>query len=189
MRRPATPTSVAEPTWLPLGRMRPVTVPQGIWAWLADPGSLTRRVKARCAGRFRVRVLQQGWGHAWASERRALGLPGRASALLREVELLCDGTPWVYARTVIPAQSLRGGARRLALLRDRPLGAVLFADPATTRGWVEIARLLPAHPIFQAAVRDVEGERPQVLWGRRTLFHFAGKPLLVNEIFLPTVPL
>jgi chorismate--pyruvate lyase len=89
---------------------------------------------------------------------------------------------------VIPAQSLRGGARRLSLLGDKPLGAVLFADPATRRDWIEIARLLPVHPIFQAAARDVEGERPQVLWGRRTLFRFAGQPLLVNEIFLPTVP-
>jgi chorismate--pyruvate lyase len=168
--------------------MRPVTVPQGIWSWLADPGSLTRRVTSRCAGRFRVRVLRQGWGHPCASERRALGLPGRASALLREVELLCDGIPWVYARTVIPAQSLRGAARRLALLGDKPLGAVLFADPATTRDWVEIARLLPLHPLFHAAARDLGDARPAALWGRRTLFRFAGQPLLVNEIFLPTVP-
>ena len=31
------------------------------------------------------------------------------------------------------------------------------------------------------------GRRVDDLWGRRTLFRYAGKPLLVNEIFLPAI--
>ena len=109
------------------------------------------------------------------------------AALVREVELLCHDQPWVFARTVIPATSLRGPARRLGRLRERPLGQVLFADPRTRRGSTEIARLLPRHPLFNVAV----GALPQIpaeIWGRRTLFYFAGHPLLVNEIFLPKIP-
>jgi chorismate lyase len=53
---------------------------------------------------------------------------------LREVYLLCDGVPWVYARTAIPRETLTGRHRRLAYLKTRPLGAMLFADPGMARG-------------------------------------------------------
>lgn len=110
-----------------------------------------------------------------------------AACLVREVELLCDEQPWVFARTLIPATSLVGGARRLARLGSKPLGAVLFADPSTKRAAMELARLTRRDPLFAAAV-DHLPLRPGQLWGRRTLFWYAGKPLLVNEIFLPTIP-
>jgi chorismate--pyruvate lyase len=105
---------------------------------------------------------------------------------VREVELLCDEMPWVFARSVIPATSLRGRARRLGNLGERPLGGVLFADPGLRRGVTQIARLLPRHPLYAAAC-DHLIEKPGELWGRRSVFFFAGKPLLVNEIFLPAV--
>jgi len=122
-----------------------------------------------------------------AGEARLLRLPRRHLALLREVELRCNGTPWVFARTLIPLSSLRGRARRLAFLENRPLGAVLFADPTTTRRRVEVAKLGPRHPLFATAVRNLD-HRPDALWGRRTLFNYGGRPLLVNEIFLPDIP-
>lgn len=108
--------------------------------------------------------------------------------MVREVELLGDGTPWVFARTLVPVSSLRGSARRLATLGNKPLGAVLFSDPSMRRGQIQIARLLPRHPLFIAATESLE-QKPAELWGRRTLFYLAGKPLLVNEIFLPNIPL
>lgn len=120
-------------------------------------------------------------------ERRLLGMPQGQTALLREVELLCDEQPWVFARTLIPASSLRGRARCLAHLRSKPLGAVLFADPATRRLALEVARLDARHALFHAASAHLS-EKPAELWGRRTLFAYAGKPILVNEIFLPAVP-
>ena len=107
--------------------------------------------------------------------------------MIREVELLCGSTPGVFARTVIPTASLKGAAGRLAHLGERPLGAVLFARPTTRRGRVEFARLTPGQPFYEAAVANLD-DRPNALWGRRTLFFYEGKPLLVNEIFLSGVP-
>jgi chorismate--pyruvate lyase len=43
-----------------------------------------------------------------ADEARALGLRLGAWAWIREVQLLGDGQPWVFARTLIPADTLRG---------------------------------------------------------------------------------
>jgi chorismate--pyruvate lyase len=175
-----------EPAWLNYRRGRPAGVPAPWFDWLRDQGSLTQRVLQACSGRFRVHLLHQGWGVPLASERRLLGMGRTRTSMLREVELRCDDAPWVFARTVIPARSLRGRARRLAHLGERPLGAVLFADPTTRRGRVEFARLRPGQPLFEAAVINLQ-RPPAELWGRRTVFYYAGKPLLVNEIFLPGV--
>jgi chorismate--pyruvate lyase len=108
------------------------------------------------------------------------------AALIREVELHCEDCPWVFARTVIPATSLQGSARRLAKLGEKPLGAILFADPRVRRGITQLARLQSRHPLFRAAAVHLI-EPPQGLWGRRTLFYYAGYPLLVYEIFLPDI--
>jgi chorismate--pyruvate lyase len=164
-----------------------VGVPAWLYPWLADRGSLTRHLTCACPGHFRVEVRAQGWDRVLSSERMALGMPRSGLALIREVELQCDGEPWVFARTVIPAGSLKGAARRLGLLGDRPLGAVLFADPSTVRGRMEAARFDARHAMFQAACGHWTAA-PAELWGRRTLFCYQGKPLLVNEIFLPDIP-
>ncbi len=170
-----------------IARLHRLGVPPAHIAWLRDPGSLTRAVVSACAGDFSVSVQSQGWGRALPSERAVLGLaPGRLS-LVREVELHCGQTPWVFARTLIPATSLRGAARRLARLRERPLGAVLFADPHTRRLGVQVARLTARHALYHAACAHL-AQGPEAIWGRRTLFSYAGKPLLVNEIFLPEIP-
>ena len=90
-------------------------------------------------------------------------------------------------RTVIPVRSLRGRLRRLAHLGTRPLGAVLFADPSTVRGRMEVARFDIRHALYQAACAHSEAPPPE-LWGRRTLFRYQDKPLLVNEVFLHDIP-
>ena len=98
---------------------------------------------------------------------------------------MCGATPWVYARTVIPVQTLRGPQRRLAHLGSKPLGAALFADPNLGRGAVEVACLAAGEKLFARAVG--EGISTEVIWGRRSLFWLGGSPLLVSEFFLPAL--
>lgn len=174
-----------EPVWIAWQRIKHAQVPSGIYTWLQDSTSLTARIKAACQdGKFRVRVVRQGWGRPLYSEVTLLGMRQGEIAIVREVELLCDGVPWVFARTLIPASSLSGPAKRLAHLGEKPLGAVLFSDKRAKRGITQVARLLPRHRLFVTAVAQL-AEPPTEIWGRRSLFHFSSKPLLVNEIFLP----
>ena len=133
-----------------------------------------------------MRLRSQGWGRPLYSEERLLGVRRGEAAIVREIELLIDGVPWVFARTVIPASSLRGPARRLTMLGTKPLGEVLFADPHTHRVVMEMAHFHARHNLFQQAVASLNTQ-PQELWGRRTLFDLAGSPLLVNELFLPAL--
>ncbi len=121
---------------------------------------MTLRLQQLCPGKFQVRVLSQVWGMPRIDEARVLGMkPGRL-AIIRQVQLLCDGHPRVYARTVIPVTSLRGKLQRLAHLGTRPLGGMLFADPGMQRGGVELARIWQGtvslsgrHPPFASAPR------------------------------------
>lgn len=155
--------------------------------WLLDSGSLTRRLRSICPGKFRVRVLWQGWNRPDDDETRILGLRLGAWVWIREVQLLGDDQPWVFARTLIPAQTLRGRGRRLTQLGTRPLGEVLFTDPEVRRGPVEIARILSGQRLHQRAFTGLF-EPLDVLWGRRSIFWIAERPLLVCEIFLPDLP-
>lgn len=186
MPNPILRSHARKPRWRDWALLRRGQVPPVLRDWLLDRGSLTRHVVQDCSGAFRVQVQRQVWGHPLPSEQRLLGLRHGTLALVREVELRCAERPWVFAKTLIPATTLRGGRRRLARLGDRPLGAVLFADPQVRRERVEIAMLLPRHILFrQATARGTP--TPPVLWARRTLFLMAGWPLLVNEVFLPEI--
>lgn len=173
--------------WKPNSRFPPTAIPAELYGWLLDPASLTQRLQQLCPGCFRVRVLAQTWGVPRLDERRALGMRTGTRAMIRQVQLLCDDIPWVYARTVIPAVSLRGRLKRLARLGTRPLGAMLFADPAMQRGVVELACIRRGEALYADAIHRLR-QRPAGIWGRRSVFRITGKPLLVSEIFLPDFP-
>ena len=178
--------SYLEPGWVDFNHRRFRAVPDAAYKWLKDESSLTQRVIAFCQGQFRVRLLQQQWCNPLVSEARFLSVKNTELSMIREVELLCNATPLVFARTIIPGSSFTGKARQLSCLGEKPLGAVLFSDPTTVRNKIQVARLLPRHALYNSAVAHIES-KPDELWGRRTLFEFAGKPLLVNEIFLPEI--
>jgi chorismate--pyruvate lyase len=177
----------SEPRWQPRACLRPAELPPGLSQWLLDPGSLTRRLRGACSGRFRVGVLGEYWARPLRSEAQRLGVePGRY-VWTREVQLFCDAQPWVFARTVIPAATLRGRGQRLKRLGDRPLGEILFTDPGARRGAVQIARITPGQRLHRRAFGAL-AEAPAAIWGRRSLFRIDGRPLLVCEIFLPGLP-
>ncbi len=147
--------------------------------WLLDDGSLTARLMVKSEGQFRVQLLRQYWHHASLSETRLLDIAPRARVLVREVILHGKDEPWVYARSILPYQSLQGPLRRLGKLDSRPLGAFLFSQPGMRRGAIQVS-------CFPVGSRKI----PQNLcsgasaWGRRSIFFIDGKPLLVSEIFL-----
>ncbi|MGD8842914.1 MAG: chorismate lyase [Gammaproteobacteria bacterium] len=172
------------PHWVPHRRWSGRRTRGEFRAWLLDAGSLTDRMRAACAGCFSVRVLDQGWHRPRLDEAGTLAMQRGVLGWIREVQLLCDGEPWVFARTVIPVTTLKGAQRRLARLGNRPLGAVLFADPGMRRDPVELACIRPGQAMFATATQGLR-HRPEGIWGRRSVFRVGGKPLLVTEVFLP----
>ena len=173
--------------WKPHSRFLRSTLPPKLCSWLLDTASLTLRLQQLCPGSFRVRVLSQTRGTPCIDEAQLLGMAGQQRAIIRQVQLLCDGQPWIYARTVIPVTSLRGRLRRLAHLGTRPLGGMLFADPGMRSGTVQLARIRAGVALYAAATSGLQ-QPPAEIWGRRSVFRIAGRPLLVSEIFLPGFP-
>lgn len=170
-------------TWRKRKQCLTLRAPVHIADWLFDPSSLTARLISACDGRFRVEVLSVQRGLPRLDEMLALHMRERNQALVRQVLLYCNDTPWVYARTVIPLTSLRGPLRGLTRLGNKPLGAVLFANKTMRRSEIEVTRLMPQHPCY-ASMRQ---HGRQTIWGRRSVFHLHKKPLLVSEFFLPAI--
>lgn len=154
--------------WRPLQHLDP---PAPVADWLADAGSLTRRLQRY--GRFSVMPRHQRIATPRADEACLLELSPRRYALIREVLLKLDGEPVVQARTVIPLSSLHGANRILGHMARRSLGSELFRPPAAARPMVWGARI--------PGTLLVDG---QPAWGRQSLFLKRGMPLLVSEIFL-----
>lgn len=175
-----------EPVWQQCDRLRRHALPASWRDWLIDDSSLTRRLRAACPEHFRVELISMRMERPMLSEARALARPLQEIALVRQVRLLCDEHPWVFARTVIPLTSLHGKLRRLALLGTRPLGEVLFADPRMQRQPLEVARITPRHRLYRMATMAQEKNSPSI-WGRRSVFRLQDKPLLVSEFFLPSL--
>lgn len=178
----------AEPLWRPARRLSRSGIPEKYLPWLLDTASLTERIIHQCqSGRFRVRLLEQRRTRPLRDEAAALGMRATSRAIVRQVQLLCGDTPWVYARTIIPPRTLARKSHRFTALGACSLGAMLFADPSTERGEVEITCLTLEDRLYHLAVRDLR-HKPETIWGRRSLFQFEGKPLLVCEFFLPDIP-
>jgi len=154
-----------------------------VWSRLTDRGSLTQQVRCDCSGQFSLAVLRHEFGRPTPEECQQLGIRDGELALIREVQLRCDGQPWIFAHTVIPRRSLRGRSRYLGRLGTRPLGAALFADPTMSRGALQLTELQPEHQLFRQAATKL-AKIPKGIPGRRSRFVIAGHPLLVAEFFV-----
>lgn len=165
-----------EPKWQRLS-YRHNALPASLNHWLLDQGSLTKKLVERSQGQFHIEVLQQKIQRPRLSEYKALGLCTHRWAVVREVVLYGNNTPWVYARTIIPLSTLKGPLRRLHYLGNRSLGGTLFADPSMRRQGLELAGVKSEH----LPTRFI---KEQSAWGRRSVFFIKNKPLLVCEVFL-----
>ena len=174
--------------WRDVNALSRRQLPNDMQAWVLDQGSLTRRLIEHCRPPFQVQVQSQGYGLPRFNERQALDLPNKQYCLIRQVLLVCDSTPMVFARTVVPLATLTGRERRLCGMGSRSLGAALFADPSMRRDSMQIAKIKPGDYFYQQACLPLT-QRPDHLWGRRSVFYLNRKKLLVSEFFLPTIAL
>ncbi len=161
-------------------------IPGSFRAWIEHAGSFMQRLVQHHIADARIHVLKQRWLRPKVDEKRLLGIEGSAPALVREVLIRSEGKQWMFARTVIPRDTLTGEEQQLAHLKDRPLGSVLFKDPTMKRSEFEFARLQSGEK-WHAQIAHVAGCALPDLWARRSLFSLQGKSLLLTEVFLPDI--
>ncbi len=160
----------------------PVNLSPYLINWLLDPGSLTARLKQHCRD-FRVELLGQQvmTNHEVTANNE---ISAGEQVIVREVLLYCDQQPHVFARSLLPLKSLTGEQQQLADLGTQPLGQVLFSDPALKRSTIEVAAF-DEHSSVMKLANQLGLRCNHLLWGRRSLFTLAQKPIAVAEVFLP----
>ena len=171
--------------------------------WLQADGSLTSRL--RVYGTVEVQVQQQGRRALWTEERADLQVSG---GYVREVVLLLNGRPAVWARSATTQAAIQGPWSALRGLGTRPLAELLFAGRHVERAPLQaqhLARcgLQASHIQGQWQVLQVlqensaqEAAPPQPhsslyaavpRWARSSVFWRHGHPLRVMEAFSPWV--
>lgn len=152
-------------------------------AWLVSNGSLTARLQARC-GDFAVQPLSVKYAKPIHDESALLRLPVHKTALIREVLLLSNRHPVVFAHSVLPRASLRGPWHQLGKLGNQALGATLFANLKVKRTPLSYKKLPRTHVLYQRASAHLTA-KPAYLWARRSIFSLNCANIIVTEIFLP----
>lgn len=153
-----------------------------LYDWLVDTGSLTARLKKYCQ-EFSVEILSEGHYPLSKDEKNKLNLADNIG-FVREVLLKLDGVPWVFARSVMPIDTLTGPGGELNQLGTRSLGSVLFSAPDMQRSEIEIAEFDAQSKVYNLFEEGLTRSATS-LFGRRSCFLLAGKSLLVSEVFLP----
>ncbi|MBJ7551203.1 chorismate--pyruvate lyase family protein [Marinomonas ostreistagni] len=161
--------------WHSINQVRRTSIPKDILPWLITRFSIT--AKLRQAGQLRVDVLEDSWQTPTPREQLRLRLKSRETARVRTVVLYLDNEPMLYARSIIPARSMKGSWRFLPYLGNQPLGGYVYKSRALRRSTTEVVKL-PAGLIQNSN---------EALWARRSVFIEYGPGILVNEAFYPAI--
>lgn len=152
-------------------------------AWLIDKGSLTARLQQRYPNFFVIPTIVK-YASPIQDEAALLHQPAYKTALIREVLLMGNSQPVVFAHSVLPRTSLRGSWNGLGRLGNKPLGATLFANPKVRRTQLSYKKLSFNHTLYQHAIEHLT-TRPEYLWARRSIFSSNCANIMVTEVFLP----
>ena len=137
-----------------------------ILSWLNEPGSITSRIKS--SSNFRLRLLRDAPGVIDSVEDDLI-IANYEENNIREVVLYSDEKPLVYAKSIIPIETINFGLRLLGNLKENPLGDILFSDPEIKKKYMLFAKFQSNEKIF---------------YGRKGIYAVKGYPFSVCEIFL-----
>lgn len=154
-------------------------LPGKVEDWLAEPGSLTARVRERCASKFRLHVIDE----QHVNDARVFEDVPSGNVFQRDITLGCGDRPLIFARTRVPEITLQAHPW-LAELGNKPLGARLFDEPGYMRGRFHVARLQAGEALYDYLNENVV-LLSQNLWARRARVELNGKPFEICECFLP----
>ena len=137
-----------------------------ILSWLNEPGSITFRIKSFSS--FRLKLLRDGPGEVDISEDDLI-ITNYKENNIREVVLYSDEKPFIYAKSILPLETIRFGLGALGSLKENPLGDILFSNPEIKKKYMLFAR-------FQS--------KEEIFYGRKGIYTVKGYPFSVCEIFL-----
>ena len=137
-----------------------------ILSWLNEAGSITSRIKS--FSNFKLKLLKDGPGEVDITEDDLI-ISNYEENNIREVILLSNEEPLIYAKSIIPLETIKLGLNILGNLKENPLGDILFSNPEIKKKYMLFAR-------FQS--------KEEIFYGRKGIYTVKGYPFSVCEIFL-----
>ena len=153
--------------------------------FLFEDGSLSRLIQDKFNGRFHIELINESWIMPMSYEKKVLSLRDNEIAFVRESYLNCNNKKLVYARTVIPKQTLKKKNQNLTKLGQKPLGEILFSNDNIYRANIKYARIPKSNELHNRAKGNLDISSD--LYSRQSIFYIKNKPLLVFEVFLPDI--
>ena len=130
------------PGWRPLSAAALRCLPTPLRAWASDAGSVTAALRRVCGEALECRLVAHGVRAATREEAGYLRLAAGAPLFWRRVRFRHAGRTLLIGYTLAPVGVL-AQLPALRRLGDRPIGELLFADPAAARRRIELARPAP----------------------------------------------
>ena len=152
--------------WISFKKMSILLVNENIKSWLIEKGPITKRIKSEES--FKLNLIKDEISAVDDSEKKFLEETSD-NIKVREVILLGNNIPRVYAKSLIPIRTIENGFSRLGELGTKPLGDILFEKEIFKKTDVVYAQ-------FQ--------DKDSIFWGRKTKYIVKNMPLSVMEVFL-----
>ncbi len=160
--------------------------PNLIKEWMTKPYILSQALKRIC-NTLSVKVIEQCFEKAFIDEYKVIGMQSAEVPFVRQVLLQNeDNIALTYGRVIIPPKTYELHFSQFEKLGTNLLGeTLLYNNPDVTRGSFEYAYVKHSDVLAAKVFADLT---PEDLWGRRSVFSIKSSPILVTELFLPTLP-
>ena len=153
-------------SWMTYKEMINQVKNDSIKSWLSESGPITKRISAN--ENFELNLLREEIDEVDETEKKYLG-NFIGDIKVREVVLLGNKVPKVYAKSLIPVKTIKKGFSKLGSLGTKPLGDILFEKNIFNKIDVMYSSFIHEDSIF---------------WGRKTKYLVKNLPFSVMEIFL-----
>lgn len=137
------------------------------FSWLSSKDSLTKKLRKFTHDHISHHLFYDDWGDAPDFAYAALNIAHDSKTWIRKMQWRMGKSIWLDCTVVIPAASITTETTALKNIGTNSIGDILFQDPTLKRSDFTFIK---------------EGDDH---WSRYSLFYFYGKPLLIDESFLP----
>lgn len=144
--------------------------------WIRYKQSMTEQMRQQ--GSLTVELRQHQNNRPYLEEAQRLEIP-QSTALIREVILSVDQSPWIFGRSIFPLTAIDGAFKAFKTLGDTPLGDLLFQQ-SVERSEFDICKLNRDNLYFPH-------QESSPLIARRSVFSLGNDCMLLTEIFLPAM--
>ena len=153
-------------SWITSKEFHNESIGTHVKSWLTETGPITNRIKSN--GTFKLELIKDEVGTVKRIDANFLG-EDLGEIKIREVLLLSNNKPKVFARSLIPNRTIEKGLSELGELGSKPLGDILFEKEIFKKIETVFAKF---------------SESGNLYWGRKSKYLVKVYPLSVMEVFL-----